>query len=83
MLRPRKTVLDISQFLHCLQNVVCKSKKCDFDFFQQQYANEIISGILKGLCVKSTYAQDMLRTILKYQMTCNNCYEVCRTKSQL
>ena len=38
---------------HCLQNVVIKSRKCDFNLFQQQDASEIILCIFEELCVES------------------------------
>ena len=53
MLRSRKTALDPPQFLLCLQNVLIKSGKSDFNLFQQQDASEIISYILEEeLCVE-------------------------------
>lgn len=76
MLRSRKTALGLHRFLHCLQNILIKSGKPDFNLFQRQDTSEIISCILEELCEESPHGQDMLRTTLKYQVSCNNCYEV-------
>ena len=80
MLRSRKTVLDPSQLLHCLQNVLIKSGKFNFNLFQQQDGSEIISCILEELCVESPHGQDILRTTLKNEVSYNNCYEVLPNK---
>ena len=80
MLRSRKTVLDPSQLLHCLQNVLIKSGKSNFNLFQQQDGSEIISCILEELCVELPHAQDILRTTFKNEVSYNNCYEVLPNK---
>ena len=51
-----------------------KSGTCDFNLLQQQDASEIISCILEELYLESPHAQDTLRTTLKNQVSCNNCY---------
>ena len=67
MLKFRRTALDLSQFLCCLQ-IMLK----DFDLFWQKDASEIMSFVFKELCGQSPHAQEMLTTILKNQVTCNN-----------
>ena len=66
---------DSSQVLVCLQNVVIKPDKCEFNFSQQQDASEIISHILEELCVESPHAQDMLKITIKNQVSCNYCFK--------
>ena len=52
MLRSKKTALDPSQFLRCLENVLIKSTKCAFNLFQQKDSSKIISCDLEELCVE-------------------------------
>ena len=74
LLRSSRSPLDLSQFLWFLQGVVTKSGKPNFSLFQQQDAAEILSCIFEQFCVQSLHVQHMLRFKLRYEITCNTCF---------
>ena len=68
MLRSTKAVLDPSQLLRSLLNIVVKSGEQGFHLFQQQDAREIMFCIFQELCGESPYPQELLTTTLKHQV---------------
>ena len=74
LLRSSKSPLDPSQFLQFLQGIVTKSGKPNFSLFQQQDAAEILSCIFEEFYVESLHVQHMLRFKLRYEITCNTCF---------
>ena len=74
LLRSSKSPLDPSQFLRFLQGIVTKSGKPNFSLFHQQDAAEILSCIFEEFCVESLHVQNMLRFKLRYEITCNTCF---------
>ena len=74
LLRSSKSPLDPSHFLRFLQGVVTKSGKPNFSLFQQQDAAEILSCIFEEFYVESLHVQHMLRFKLRYEITCNTCF---------
>ena len=74
LLRSSKSPLDPSHFLRFLQGIVTKSGKPNFSLFQQQDAAEILSCIFEEFYVESLHVQHMLRFKLRYEITCNTCF---------
>ena len=74
LLRSSKSHLDPSHFLRFLQGIVTKSGKPNFSLFQQQDAAEILSCIFEEFYVESLHVQHMLRFKLRYEITCNTCF---------
>ena len=74
LLRSSKSPLDPSQFLRFLQRVVSKSGKSNFSHFQRQDGAEILPGIFEEFCVESLHVQHVLRFKLRYEITCNACF---------
>ena len=74
LLRSSKSPLDPSQVLRFLQGIVTKSGKPNFSRFQQQDAAEILSCIFEEFYVESLHVQHMLRFKLRYEVTCNTCF---------
>ena len=74
LLRSSKSLLDPSKFLWFLHGIVTKSGTRNFSLFQQQDAAEILSCIFEEFCVESLHMQHMLKFKLRYEMTCNTCF---------
>ena len=73
-MRSSKSPLDPTQYLRFLHGIVTKSGKPNFFLFQQQNAAEVLSCIFEEFCVEFLHVQHMLRFKLRYDITCNTCF---------
>jgi len=80
LLKTSKNVLDPSQFLKCLDQLIKKAGNKSFKLFQQQDAAEVISYILEELCSESIHAMNLLAIHTRQHITCTVCQQISTTE---